>query len=115
MHLSPAVKRLDLRSVGPIVLPERRMSDTMNIPTSYPSAAPLPLTEQEKVGFIVISLAVVVVCLGCYFCYSLWQHRREREEINYVNTRVDSVLGDMALVPTDFYDEDREKNENEMI
>jgi hypothetical protein len=110
--------RMLLKETIVVSIPQGRQMSEDTIATSYPSAAPpSPLTKQEKVGFIFITLAVVIVCLGCYFCYTVWQHRREREEINYVNTRVDSVLGDMALVPTDFYDDDddQERSETEMI
>jgi hypothetical protein len=87
-----------------------------NDPTQAPTATIPPLNKQEVVGFIVMALAVALLCVGVYFCYSCWKQRRERRFMDYVNTRADSVLGDMVMVPTSFNeDDDEDRVESELI
>jgi hypothetical protein len=87
-----------------------------NDPTQAPTATIPPLNKQEVVGFIVMAMTVALLCVGVYFCYSCWKQRRERRFMEFVNTRADSVLGDMVMVPTSFNeDDDEDRAESELI
>jgi hypothetical protein len=81
----------------------RRGSDH---PTSSPTTSIAPLNTQEIVGFVVVSISLAIMLLACYWCYAWWQRRRERQFMDYVNTRADSVLGDMVMVSTNYNEED---------
>ena len=85
-----------------------------------PTPAPTyqrPLNKQEKVGFAAMALVTALLCIGGYYLYSCWKRRREQRFMDYVNTRADSVLGDMVMVPIedddhdDNHDEDKEDGE----
>mmetsp|Transcript_38875 Transcript_38875/g.44375 ORF Transcript_38875/g.44375 Transcript_38875/m.44375 type:complete len:154 (+) Transcript_38875:281-742(+) len=77
-------------------------------PTIAPSAIAtkendglLSLSSQEKAGFVVLFLGLVVALIGIYYCISYIKRKRERRMLQLVNTKVDDVLGDMAMVPSD--------------
>lgn len=85
-------------------------------PTSPPTTFTAPLTTQETVGFVVLSISLAIMVLACYCFYTWCQRRRERQFMDYVNTRADSVLGDMVMVPTSYNeDDDEDRNESEML
>lgn len=87
-----------------------------NNPTQAPTATDAPLNKQEVVGFVVLAIAVALLCIGVYLCYSCWKQQQERRFMNYVNTRADSVLGDMVMVPTSFNeDDDEDRVESDLI
>ena len=92
-----------------------------DVPTSAPSSSPTTTAisranGQQTVGYIVVSILFAILLLSCFCCYTMWKQRRERNFMDYVNTRADSVLGDMVMVPTDYNEEDDEDGyEGEMI
>lgn len=70
------------------------------------------ITEQEKIGFAVMAIILGFAMFGFYQCYVCYRRRQQRRMMEYVNTRADSVLGDMVMIPTSF-DEDNEDDEME--
>lgn len=80
-------------------------------PTSPPTTAIARMNGQQTVGFVVLSIVLAALLVSCFCCYTLWKRRRERQFMDYVNTRADSVLGDMVMVPTNYDDEDGDEGE----
>jgi hypothetical protein len=90
-----------------------RPGDFNDLKTSAPAAS--PLNDQEKVGFVMIAIMTVALCLTGYYCYFFCKKRRERRELELVNTRVDNVLGDMVMSSSfNEHDED-EEGDGELI
>ena len=95
---------------------ELESSNPTHAPTVTDAPTDAPLNKQEVVGFVVLAIAVALLCVGVYFCYSCWKQRQDQRFMNYVNTRADSVLGDMVMVPTSFNeDDDEDRVESELI
>ena len=96
-------------------LRKNRTDDAMvgDDPTPVPSSPPTTtaiarVNEQQTVGYIVLSILFAILLVSCYFCLTYWRQRRERQFMDHVNTRADSVLGDMVMVPTSYDEEDDE-------
>eukprot|EP00545_Synedropsis_sp_CCMP1620_P012880 CAMPEP_0119005998 /NCGR_PEP_ID=MMETSP1176-20130426/2057_1 /TAXON_ID=265551 /ORGANISM="Synedropsis recta cf, Strain CCMP1620" /LENGTH=152 /DNA_ID=CAMNT_0006957877 /DNA_START=299 /DNA_END=757 /DNA_ORIENTATION=- len=64
------------------------------------------LSEEEKIGFAVMSIVVAILVCLLYQCYGCYKRRQQRKLQEYANTRAESVLGDMVMVPTSFDDDD---------
>lgn len=64
--------------------------------------------DVQRFGFVVVALVFATAMVAGYRFYVCCRRRRQRREMELVNTRADIALGDMVMVSTALSDDDED-------